>query len=90
MAPDAQGTVAKALPADSDPRKDSPFMHSLRNFFHRGGDDDSSGDSTQDLKAQQKNLRKQQKAQLHQQQPSQPQPQASPDQPKRKKFLGIF
>ena len=91
VAPDAQGMVPKALPADADPQhKDTAFMHSLRNFFHRGGDDDPSADSSQDLKTQQKNLRKQQKAQLHQQQPSQPQPQASPDQPKHKKFLGIF
>jgi penicillin-binding protein 2 len=86
-APDARGTVQPPPPGAAG--KESPLMHSLRNFFHRSGDNDNTADSPQDLGAQQRNLRKQQKAQLRQQQPSPTQPQPQPT-PKHKKLLGLF
>ena len=86
-----------SAPAEADANgnipKDSPLMKSLRNFFRRGDNGDTSQDPTQTLQAQQKTLRKQQKAQQRQQQASSNavSPAQTPAQPpKRKKFLGIF
>ena len=61
---------------------DNTFMRSVKKFFRRDGDQESS----QDLSAQQKNLQKEKRRQQASQ-PSQPPPQ---EPPKRKKFLGIF
>ncbi len=75
-APDAQ--AAGGADVDSAARNPN-LMHSLRNFFRRGGDDDSA--QGQDLKAQQKKLRKQQH-------PTTSTP--AQELPKKRKFLGIF
>ena len=66
---------------------DTPLMKSMRKFFRRDTNGDSSPDDTE---AQSKTLRKQQKAQQQRQlSASQQAPQPTPP-PKRKKFLGLF
>ena len=66
---------------------ESAMMRSMRKFFRRGGEEESSPEAVKQLKVEQKNLRKQQKAQQTKLQPFQPQqPQPQPT-PKKKKFL---
>ncbi len=65
---------------------DATFMKSVKKFFRR----DSDQETSQDLSAQQKNLQREKR---RQQSPQTSQPQPPPpaqEPPKRKKFLGIF
>lgn len=83
-APDAQGRLAAQGGSEAEAAARNPnLMHSLRNFFRRGGGDDEAAQG-QDLKTQQKKLRKQQR-----QASSAPAPTPEPP-PKKRKFLGIF
>ena len=65
---------------------DTPLQKSMRKFFRRDTNGDSSPDDTE---AQTKTLRKQQKAQQQRQLSASQPPQPTPP-PKRKKFLGLF
>ena len=77
--------TAAAVPADGQNGSNPSFMRSVKRFFRR----DSDQETTQDLSAQQKTLqREKRRQQTSQQPPTQPQPAQEP--PKRKKFLGIF
>ncbi len=64
---------------------DGTFMKSVKKFFRR----DSDQETSQDLSAQQKNLQREKKRQQQSSQPNQQQQQTQ-DPPKRRKFLGIF
>ena len=69
----------------SNVNPDGTFMKSVKKFFRR----DSDQETSQDISAQQKTLQREQKRRQQASQPFQ-QPSQTPEPPKRKKFLGIF
>ncbi len=82
----ADNANANTPSANGNENGNNPFIKSVRKFFRR----DSDQETSQDLSAQQKNLQREKR---RQQQPSnqpQPQQQTQDQPPKRKKFLGIF
>ena len=75
---------ASASTQTSNNNGDPTFMKSVKKFFRR----DSDQETSQDLSAQQKTLQREKRRQQQSSQPAQTPP--APEPPKRKKFLGIF
>ncbi len=73
-------------PAANGDNGNNPFMRSVKRFFRR----DNDQETTQDLSAQQKNLQREKRRQQSSAQPQSAQPPPAQEPPKRKKFLGIF